>query len=246
MSNQNDNSARLGQFGSTRWSVVLEAAHHSSPDSRRALETLCLTYWYPLYAYVRRRGYDLHEAQDLTQEFFARLVEKDVVDAADPSRGRFRSFLLTSLSNFLANEWDKQHAQKRGGDHLVIPLDFGAGDSRYSNEPASGLTPERLFDREWAISLLDHVMAQLRQEFIDTGKKPQFDCLKEFIAGRNPNTSFADAAQTLGISESAAMTAASRLRKRYRALLWAEIANTLADPSETEDELRSIVKILSE
>jgi RNA polymerase sigma-70 factor (ECF subfamily) len=194
---------------------------------------------------VRQRGFGPTEAQDLTQEFFAHLIEKRVVEAADRDRGKFRSYLLTSLRNFLANQWDKQQAAKRGGARKIIPLDFASGESRFSREPSHELTPERLYQKEWAITLLDTVMEQLREEYVASGKEQQFDRLKPFLAGKNASSRYADAANSLGVSEAAAMTAASRLRRRYRELLHARIADTISDPTEIEEEMGALFEILA-
>jgi len=231
---------RGSQFETTRWSLVLAAGGDRSPDSHAALATLCGDYWYPLYAYVRRRVADSHEAHDLIQEFFAQLLERDVLAAADPRRGRFRSFLLTSLQNFLANEWHKAHAQKRGGGTTIIPLDIRHGEARYALEPIDRQTPERLFERQWAETLLDRVMDRLRDEFASAGKQQQFEQLKGFLTGRNAAVSYAEVALQLHMSEGAAMVASHRMRRRYRELLRTEIAQTVADPAEVEDEIRRL------
>ncbi len=230
--------AGADRFGTTHWSMV-QAAAGSSPDSREALAALCRDYWYPLYAYVRRRTGDLHEAQDLIQEFFSRMLQKNTIAVANPQRGRFRTFLLASLRNFLTNEWNKAQAQKRGGGRAVIPFDFTSSESRYAAEPADQLTAEKLYDRQWAETLLDHVLARLRDEFVRAGKLPQFEQLKGFLAGGEKG-GYAAAARRLGISEGAAMVAASRLRRRYRQLLQGEIAQTVAGPEEVQDEIRSL------
>ena len=227
-------------FETTRWSLVLAAGARGSPDSREALATLCGDYWYPLYAYVRRRVADSHEAHDLIQEFFTRLLERDVLAAADPQRGRFRSFLLTSLQHFLSNQWDKARAQKRGGDKAVIPLDLRHGEARFALELADCQTPDRLFERQWAETLLDRVLDRLRDEFVRGGKQRQFELLKGFLTGRNAALPYADVARQLHLSEGAAMVASHRMRRRYRELLRAEIAQTVADPSEVEDEIRRL------
>ncbi|MCO6455677.1 MAG: sigma-70 family RNA polymerase sigma factor [Pirellulaceae bacterium] len=241
---ENDDADRRGDFESTRWSVVLRAGG-SAPDSLEALETLCRTYWFSLYAYVRRRGYGTEDAQDLTQEFFARLLETGLVGSADPYRGKFRAFLLASLRNFLANHWEWLQAKKRGGGRHRLSLDFAAGDSRYALEPHHELTAERLFERQWAITLLDQVLARLRQEFAAAGRLPEFEQLKPFLAGRSAETSYAEVAAALGVSEGAAMAAGSRLRKKYRSLLREEVAQTLADPSDVDAELLELFAILA-
>ncbi len=233
------------QFAATRWSIVLAAGHRSSPDSRRALESLCQTYWYPLYAYVRRRVTDVHEAQDLTQEFFATLLERNGLQAADRERGRFRSFLLTACRNFLADEWDKAKSQKRGGGRRAIPLNFEDVESRYSLEPADDLSPERLYEQQWALTFLDHVLTCLRDEFVGKGKEHHFQALKPFLGGDNEAGSYEAAARDLGISEAAAKVAAHRMRQRYREILRTEIAETVAEPGNVDDEIRSLRATLS-
>jgi len=239
-----DRSA-VEDFSSTRLSVVLTAGQGSSPEAREALATLCESYWYPLYAYVRRRVRDVHEAQDLIQEFFARVLERNILATADPARGRFRSFLLTCVRHFLANEWDKIKAQKRGGGHSPISLDFASGESRYRLEPADPVTAERIFDREWAEALLLRVLGRLREEHVGAGKQEQFDVLKVFLTGRNARWSYAEAARRLGTSEGAAMVAAHRLRRQYRKLLRVEIAQTVSHPKEVDDEIRHLFAALS-
>lgn len=239
--------ARSGfsEFVSTRWSIVLAAGQVSTPGSQQALAALCRDYWYPLYAYVRRRVNDAHEAQDLVQEFFARLLEKNVIAVADPERGRFRSFLLASLRNFLSHEWAKAGAAKRGGRLDSLPLDLDCGEARYLRELADNLTPEQLFERRWAETLLDRVTTQLRDEFVRAGRKNHFERLKAFLTGRNPHTSYAEAAASLGITEGAAMVAAHRMRRRFRELLMAEIAQTLASPQDVDDEINGLFAALA-
>ena len=229
-----------GEFESTRWSLVLEAGHEDSASAREALEALCHIYWYPLYTYLRRQGIQPQEAEDLVQGFVARLLEKNMVAVADRDRGRFRSFLLTALSNFLSNERAKSRAQKRGGGVVVLPIDFSAGESRYSMEPVHNLTAERIFEREWAVTLLDRVTQRLRGEFTNVGKREQFECLKVFLAGRAEKSSHKQAAGALGISEAAVATGVSRLRRRYRDLLRLEISRTLANPQDVNDEIRRL------
>ena len=235
-----DFPAADADFASTRWSIVLAAGQPSAPDARDALATLCQDYWYPLYAYVRRRVRDPNQAQDVIQEFFGRLLEKNLLVVADPKRGRFRSFLLTSLRHFLADQWDKTQAQKRGGGGELLSLDFETGESRYTLHPVDEMTPERLYDRQWAITLLDHVSLHLRQEYARAGKAEHFDQLRVFLAGRSPDHSYANAARQLNMSEGAAMVAAHRLRRRYRDLLRAEIAKTVSGPDDVDDEIRNL------
>lgn len=224
---------------------MLEAGQRKSAGSPEALAELCESYWYPLYAYVRRRVADPHEAQDLVQEFFARLLDKNIIAVADPNRGRFRAFLLTSLRHFLADQWDKARAKKRGGDRTVLSFDVGDGENRYVLEPADELTPEKLYDRQWTITLLDRVMGRLRDEFVRAGKQTHFAELSVFLSGRQTDVSYATAARTLSISEGAAMVAAHRMRRRYHDLLRAEIAETVADADEVDDEIRRLFASLN-
>lgn len=230
-------------FATTQWSIVL-AAHRGAPDAREALASLCRVYWYPLYAYAKRRAGDEHEAQDLTQAFFSRLLEMNLVAVADPRRGRFRTFLLTTFKNFLANEWDKGQAKKRGGGQSLISLDFLEAESRYPID--SGASPERLFEREWVLGLLDQVLNRLREEFAAAGKAEHFEILKEFISGLPPGGSYQEAGRRLGITDNAAKVAAHRLRQRYRVILRDEVARTVAAPGDVDDEIRSLFALLSE
>ena len=243
--NDPDSAAEGGrQFLTTRWSVVLVAGRRSSPGSREALEALCRAYWYPLYAYVRRRVVDINEAQDLTQAFFAELLAKNYVGAANIERGRFRAFLLTALKNFLSKEWEKAKAQKRGGGRIRIPLDFERGNSQYVVEPASGLTAEQIYDRAWAIALLGQTMQRLETEFVDAGKKGQFDELKGFLVGEHAGAIYSESAARLGMTEAAAKMAAHRMRRRYRDLLREEILDTVSGPDEVEDEISKLFATL--
>jgi DNA-directed RNA polymerase specialized sigma24 family protein len=225
------------QFAATRWSVVLVAGRRSSPDSRRALESLCKAYWYPLYAYVRRRVADANDAHDLTQAFFAELLAKNYVGSAKAERGRFRAFLLTSLKHFLSKEWDKAKAKKRGGGKAPIPLDFESADSQYRIELACGLTPEQIYDREWAVALLGRIMGRLERESAEGGNATQFEELKGFLIGEHAGATYADVATRLGTTEAAVKMAAHRMRRRYRELLREEIAETVSGPEEVEDEI---------
>jgi RNA polymerase sigma-70 factor (ECF subfamily) len=241
-SNQSD-SPRT--FATTRWSVVLVAGQKSSPDADAALATLCETYWFPLYAYVRRRGHNVGEAQDLTQEFFARLLEKDYVTAADPERGRFRAFLLTSFKHFLSKERDKARAQKRGGGRFPLSLDLASGESRYAVGPTDTLTPEQLYDRQWTVALLDRIMRRLEEEMRESGKADWFERLKGFIAGGSGGATYAKTAESLGTTEAAAKMATHRMRQRYRELLRREIAETVEHVADVEDEIRSLFAAFS-
>jgi RNA polymerase sigma-70 factor (ECF subfamily) len=227
-------------FATTHWSLVLAAARDNRPAARAALAKLCETYWHPLYYYVRRRGYRPEEAQDLTQEFFATLLAKGYLRVADPGRGRFRSFLLASLNHFLANEWDRGRTQKRGGGRKAISLDLPDAESRYSLEPDDNLTAEKLYERQWALALLDQVLAELRQEFVREGKQRLFDRLKGFLGGAAAETSYAAVAGELDMTEGAVKMALHRLRRQYRRVLRAEIAQTVGSPEEIDDEIRHL------
>lgn len=240
MTDQFSDSAGAAQFTLTHWSLVLAAGHPSHPACRQSLTALCQAYWYPLYAYARRHARDVHEAQDMTQAFFTELLEKNYLAAASPERGRFRAFLLTAFKHFMANEWDKARAQKRGGGVAPLPLDFAAVESRLSLEPADELTPDRAFDREWVLSLLDRVLGQLREEFARGGKLDQFERLKVFIIPQTSPVSHGDVAREIGMTPGAVAVAAHRLRRRYRELLRAEIAQTVATPGDVDDEIRSL------
>jgi RNA polymerase sigma factor (sigma-70 family) len=232
---------RRGRFATTRWSVVLAAgADTSSPGVHEALATLCETYWYPLYAFLRSRGYGELDAQDHTQAFFARLLEKHVIRHADPARGRFRWFLLASLKNFVANERDREIAGKRGGRVLLVSLEIESAEGRFQMEPPSDETPERVFDRRWALTLLDRVMSRLKAETERSGKPSQFDRLKTYLTDDHPQLSYAQTASDLGTSDGAVKVAVHRLRKRFRDLVRDEIAQTVSSPEEIEDELRHL------
>ncbi len=224
---------------------MLTAGDRSAADSRRALESLCGAYWYPLYAYVRRRVSDINDAQDLTQAFFAALLEKNYVGSATPQRGRFRAFLLTALKHFLSKQWDKAKAKKRGGGRAPIRLDFASDDSRCSVEPAGGLTAEEVYDRRWVATLLGQVMARLEREFADAGKQSQFSQLKPFIIGQHEGATYADAGEVLGTTEAAAKMAVHRMRRRYRRLLREEVSQTVAAPSDIDDEIRDLFAAFS-
>ena len=233
-----------GSFATTHWSLVVAAGRRSSPAAAAALGDLCQRYWYPLYVYVRRRVADVNEARDLTQEFFARLLEKNTLALADRERGRFRSFLLTALKHFLINEWEKTRAQKRGGGRKALALDFETKEQQIALEPAHTWTPERLYERQWALTLLDQVLGQLRREYHAAGKSKLFEQLKGFLVGDSATSSHAAAAERLGMTEGAVKVAAHRLRKRYRELLRQEVAQTVAGDNEVEEEIRALFRNL--
>ena len=216
-----------------------------SPQAHQALELLCGNYWYPLYAYVRRQGHSAHDAQDLTQAFFARLLEKNYLADVHREKGRFRSFLLASLKHFLANEWDREQALKRGGGKRLIALDEDSAESRYKLEPRDDLSADKIYERRWALTLLDQVLAKLRGEFEKDGKLEQFETLKQYLSAGRTSVSYAQAADKLGMNEGAIKVAVHRLRKRYRELLRAEIAQTVATASEVEAEIRYLFAALS-
>jgi len=237
-------ASRDREFATTRWSLVISAGQNSSPESQRALASLCETYWPPLYAYVRRRVPDVNEAQDLTQAFFAELLEKNYVGTATPARGRFRAFLLTALKHFLSKERDRARAQKRGGGRRLYSLDFASADSALQVDPAAGLTAEQCFDKQWAITLLNQIMDRLQSEFERSGKARLFLELKGFLIGEHGESTYAQVAARLNMMEAAARKAASRMRMRYRELLRDEIAQTVAGPDEVDEEVRNLLAAL--
>jgi RNA polymerase sigma-70 factor (ECF subfamily) len=230
-------------FATTRWSLVIAAQDRSQPEAGQALAELCRLYWYPLYGYIRSRGHGHDEAQDLTQEFFARLLEKDGLAAVDQNKGRFRSFLLAACQHFLANQHDHDRAQKRGGGRPSVSIDFRDADGRYAHEPAHAETPERLFERRWALALLERVLARLRGEYEAAGRGRLFECLKSRLTGDRA-VPHARVAAELGVTEGAVKVAVHRLRQRYRELLRDEIGQTVDDPAEVEAEIRSLFAAL--
>jgi RNA polymerase sigma-70 factor (ECF subfamily) len=231
---------RSGQFATTHWSVVLLAGHRSSPDARAALAALLEQYWYPLYAYVRRRGYRADDAADLTQGFLARLLERDDLAAADPARGRFRSFLLSAFKHFISNERRQLATQKRGGGKATVSLDFAAGEARFALEPVDELTAEKIFERRWATTVLERVFEQLRQQYAAAGKAAIYDALREHLVGE-AGAQYRTIGQGLGMSEAAVKVAAHRLRCRCRKLLREEVAHTVATEEEIDQELRDLL-----
>jgi RNA polymerase sigma-70 factor (ECF subfamily) len=210
------------------------------------LETLCRAYWYPLYAYVRRKGHDAAAAQDLTQEFFARLLARNYLRVADRNRGKFRSFLLGSLEHFLAREWTKAHAQKRGGGQAILSLDEAGAEDRYLLEPAHELTPEKIFDRRWATTLLDQAMSRLREECMANNKGELFGKVESLLSGEKGEVGYADLAASLQISEGALKVTVHRLRQRYGELVRAEVAQTVTTAEEADEELRHLFAVLRE
>lgn len=233
-------------FATTHWSVVLAAGHDSSPQAGEALEKLCRTYWYPLYAYVRRRGYTAEDAQDLTQEFFARLLRKNYPAQADRAKGKFRSFLLLTLNHFLADEHDRTAAQRRGGGQTVISLDEQSPENRYCLEPADERSPEKIFERRWAQTVLDRAIARLQAEFVDDGKAEIYEILNAFQPGEQNTPSYAEAATRLGVSESAVRSIIHRLRRRHRELVREEIAQTVSTSAEVDEELRHLIAVIAD
>jgi DNA-directed RNA polymerase specialized sigma24 family protein len=231
-------------FATTRWSIVLAAGKPGAEHSQAALATLCQTYWYPIYAFIRRRGYSVMDAQDCTQEFFATLLEKDYVQDADRERGRFRTFLLTAVTRFLSKQRERERAAKRGGGRLVLSLDLDAGEGRYQSEPVEQWTPERLFERRWALTLLERVLARLGERYAEQGKRALFESLKTFLTQPETAGMQADQAAGLGMTEGALKVAVHRLRRRYRDLLREEIAETVAQPDEMADELDYLMAAL--
>jgi RNA polymerase sigma-70 factor (ECF subfamily) len=242
---RNASSSRHEWFLTTHWSMVLAAGRGHSTRAREALETLCRTYWYPLYAFVRRSGRGPHDAEDLVQAFFAQCLEKNYLGAADQAKGRFRSFLLLALKRFLANEWDKARTRKRGGVTPPISLDALTAEQRYALEPSGDLSADRLFERRWALTLLESVLARLRAEQVAAGRTEAFEALKDSLIGGGREASYAELAARLGTSEGAIKVAVHRLRRRYRELLEAEIANTVGTPGEVAEERRYLLSVLS-
>ena len=237
-------SASLGVFATTHWSVVLTAGQRELPQAAAALEKLCRAYWYPLYAYVRRRGSGPDDAQDLTQSFFARLLELDLLSRASPQRGRFRSFLLTALQNFLADEHDRANARKRGAGQTLISLDGLDGEARYALEPADNASPDNLFERRWATTVLEQAWTSLEVEYAAEGKADLFRELRRFNSAQESAPGYAEAAGKLGLPENTVKSLVHRMRRRYRSLLRAEIAHTVADPAEIDEEIRYLLRVL--
>jgi RNA polymerase sigma factor (sigma-70 family) len=238
-------SAARDIFATTHWTAVLTAGRGSSPQADVALEELCRTYWFPLYAYVRRQGHTREDAEDLTQGFFARLLEKNYLEGVSSDKGKFRSFLLMAVKRFLANEWDRANRQKRGGGAMVLSLDWQDADQRYQINPVDTLSPDKLFDRAWAVTVLEQVITRLRDESAAEGKARQYEQLRAFLMVGKSDIPYTQVAATLGLTEGAVRVAVHRLRQRYRELLRREIAQTLSDPTQVDEELQALFTALA-
>jgi RNA polymerase sigma-70 factor (ECF subfamily) len=232
-------------FPNTRWSVVLAATQRPSPESAAALETICRAYWYPLYACIRRCGQPPHDAQDLTQEFFCRLLEKRWLDAADRERGKLRVFLITALKHFMSNEWRKASAQRRGGGQAQVPFDTSIAESRYVADKTAPLMAESTYDRQWALTLLAWTLDRLEAEFLTAGRLAHFEALKSSLMAERGAIDYAAVAKQLGVNEGAARVAVHRLRKRFREIYREELAQTLANETDLEAELRHLAAALA-
>ena len=241
-----DRAARQPAFVTTHWSVVFSAGGSDTTDARDALARLCQTYWYPLYAYVRRRGNSAHDAKDLTQAFFTQLLERQSLAAADPERGRFRSFLLSAMNHFLVNEWRKARAQKRGGRSQTISLDLAAAEERFDLEPADNSSPDRIYEKQWALTLLGEVLNRLEAEYQREGKGGIFAALKQTLMGSRESQPYSELAAKLDMNENAIKVAVHRLRRRYRELIRDQIAGTLASAKEIEEEMRHLFSALAQ
>jgi RNA polymerase sigma-70 factor (ECF subfamily) len=233
-------------FATTRWTVVLAAGRTGAPQADVALEELCRTYWYPIYAYVRRHGHSREDAEDLTQAFFARLLEKNYLEGISSDKGKFRAFLLVAVKRFLANEWDRARSQKRGGGVRPLSLDWQDADTRYQIHPADNLSPDKLYDRAWAVTMLERVITRLRDESGAEGKAGLYEQLKTFLMAGKSDIPCAQAAAALGLSEGAVRVAIHRLRRRYRELLREEVAQTLSDPAQADEEMQALFSALTE
>ena len=233
------------QFATTHWSVVLAAGERELPQAAEALEKLCRAYWYPLYVYVRRQGNSPEDAQDLTQIFFSRVLEKNYFAKADRDRGKFRTFLLGSLKNFLINEWKRAGRLKRGGDLTFLSIDANVAEDRYATEPANESNPDAAYEQRWAVTLIEHVLATLRREYSAADKARLFEELKGFIWGDKSTAPHAEIAGQLNMTEGSVKVAVHRLRHRFRELLRAEVAHTVARPEDVDDELRYLISVAS-
>ena len=233
-----------GRFHTTRWGDVLAARDPAGPEARAALAALCRAYWYPLYAYVRRKGYPRQQAEDLTQGFFADGLARHFLRTADPHRGRFRSFLLASFENYLKNEHQRQQRVKRGGRVRTVAIDPGDAEARYHREPAHVATAVRLYDRRWALTVLDRALDRLELRMAERGQGPLFERLKAALLGDSDAVGYAQVAAELGLTEGAVKVAAHRLRERLGALIREEVAGTVADPAQVDEEIRDLFSAL--
>ncbi len=243
-SDQGSARGKSSWFTTTHWSVVLAAGQESSPQAQEALENLCRTYWFPLYAYVRRKGHSPEDAQDLTQAFFAAFLRKNSISQACRDRGRFRSFLLTSLQNFLVQQWEKGRAAKRGGACQPLPWDQGSAESSYQLEAVSEIPPDKVFEKRWAFTLFQEALVRLHEEFAAAGKGELFENLKCFLTEESGEQGYAGVAARLSMSPSTVAVAVHRLRKRYGDLVRAEIANTVTSPAEIDEEMRYLISLM--
>jgi DNA-directed RNA polymerase specialized sigma24 family protein len=232
-------------FHTTSWTLIRAASGDPTADSRQALAVLCQKYWHPVYAFIRNCGYDREQSQDLTQGFFALLIEKNYLLDADPKRGRFRFFLLAAVKHFLANEWDRANRLKRGGGQVFVSIDLAEAEGWHTLAAVEQATPESLYERRWASSLLENVMSKLRAEFADAGKANEFDRVSMFLNRDSDSVRYDTVADQMGISAGALRMSVHRMRRRYRSLLRAEIAETVSGPDEIDDELRFLLSILS-
>ena len=233
-------------FPTTRWSVVLAAKQREQPESVQALETLCQNYWYPLYVFVRSSGWSPVDAEDLTQEFFARLLEKNYLQVAEPEKGRFRTFLRFALKRFLAKEWERIGAAKRGSGQKPIPFDVTLAEERFSTACASPLSPEQLYDRQWALSLLNDAVTRLALEYESAGKASLITALRPYLTAERGSIPYATIATALDLSESTARVTLHRLRKRFREVFRETVAHTVSSADEAENEIREVLAVLSE
>lgn len=240
----NEPSANAREFATTHWSVVLGARAEDSVLAAQALEELCRTYWYPLYAYVRRQGRSADDAQDLTQAFFARLLSGNSLNFVEQRKGKFRSYLLGAMNHFLAEEWNRGRRQKRGGGLAILSLDETSAERQYHLEPVDSMTAETIYERRWALTLLGHVLQRLETEFVEAGKAKQFGVLKTFLLGDKSELSYADAAAQTHLTENAVRVAVHRMRQRYGELFRQTIAHTVADPAEVDEEMAHLRRIL--
>jgi RNA polymerase sigma factor (sigma-70 family) len=239
-----DSNPPQGVFRTTHWSVVLAAREGQASQASQALETLCRTYWYPLYVFVRRQGFSVEDAQDLTQEFFARLLRRDFLRTVAREKGRFRSFLLVSLKNFLATEWRRGQTAKRGGGQSLISWDELQAEGRYQHEPMTEATPEELYDQRWALTAIEQAMGRLREEFVTAGKAEQFERLKPWLSNPGSRAEYAAVAGQWGMTASAVSVAVHRLRRRFAELLRSVVAHTVPSPDEIEAEVQFLARAL--